>query len=143
MSENEIKIKPVAWTVEEQLGKVAAGEIGFIAEREMIAPAADIPLYDQAAIDRLKKLLKHSEMAAEAEALEVDRRGERIDRLTAERDALRADAERWRHARRLFDYECIEDAQESYESFGRIVIEGACRRADIAIDAARAQEPQA
>ena len=66
-----------------------------------------------------------------------------IDRLTAERDAALVDAERWRHARRLFDYECIEDAQESYESFGRIVIEGACRRADIAIDAARAQEPQA
>ena len=113
MSENEIK--PVAWMVDEQ---GMTGDLGtrlYWARNGGTPPSFGqnhSPLYDQSAIDR----------------------------LTAERDAALVDAERWRHARRLFDYECIEDAQESYESFGRIVSEGACRRADIAIDAARAQE---
>jgi len=52
MSANEIK--PVAWTIDEQLGKVNSGLIGFIAPKEKIIPAADVPLYDQRAIDRLK-----------------------------------------------------------------------------------------
>jgi len=69
MSENEIK--PVAWTIDEQLEKVNSGRIGFIAIRDLITPAADVPLYDQSAIDR----------------------------LTAERDAAVADAERYRWLR--------------------------------------------
>lgn len=108
MSENEIK--PVAWTVEEQLEKVAAGEIGFIADREMIDPAADIPLYGQAAIDR----------------------------LTAERDALRVDAERYRWLRRL-EGKCDSAACVNF-NIGFDWIEAHGVELDAAIDAARAQE---
>ena len=99
------EIKPVAWTIEEQLEKVNSGRIGFIANRDMITPAADIPLYDQSAIDR----------------------------LTAERDAAVADAERYRWIRlRIGGREAVEDDFKwEYQS-------GEClaQEVDAAIDAA-------
>ncbi len=57
--------------------------------------------------------------------------------LIAERDALREDAERWRHARILLTDDDIEGMRGAYESFGKMVSEEECKRADAAIDAAR------
>ena len=49
---------------------------------------------------------------------------------------LKRDAERWRHARRLFTIDDIEGAQGAHDSFGGMVSEDECIRADDAIDAA-------
>ena len=46
------------------------------------------------------------------------------------------DADRWRHARRLFTIDDIEGAQGAHDSFGGMVSEDECIRADDAIDAA-------
>lgn len=61
------------------------------------------------------------------------------DALVKEVEALRADAERWRHARMLLTVDDIEGMQGAYDSFGRMVSEEECKRADAAIDAARAE----
>lgn len=50
--------------------------------------------------------------------------------------ALERDAARWRHARRLFTIDDIEGAQGAHDSFGGMVSEDECIRADAAIDAA-------
>ena len=63
----------------------------------------------------------------------------RVSALVKEVEALREDAERWRHARMLLTVDEIEGAQRDYESFGRLVSEEECKRADAAIDAARAE----
>lgn len=36
---------PVAWTVQDQLDKVATGEVGFISRKDMVDPAPNVPLY--------------------------------------------------------------------------------------------------
>ena len=46
------------------------------------------------------------------------------------------DAERWRHARKLLTVDDIEGAQGAFDSFGGLVSEHECLRADAAIDAA-------
>ena len=51
-------------------------------------------------------------------------------------EAAERDAARWRHARKLLTVDDIEGAQGSYDSFGRLVSENECKRADDAIDAA-------
>lgn len=90
MSEDEIK--PVAWTINESLEKVAAGQIGFIAPREKITPAADVPLYDQSAIDRLTAEMDRMRIIKSQDSDHVSFCHAEIDRLTAERDAALADA---------------------------------------------------
>lgn len=63
--------------------------------------------------------------------------------LIAERDALREDAERWRHARQILIVDQIEAGQFDYENWiasGGQVDEEESKRADEAIDAARANE---
>ena len=47
---------------------------------------------------------------------------------------LKRDADRWRHARRLFTIDDIEGAQGAHDSFGGMVSEDECIRADDAID---------
>ncbi len=37
--------EPVAWTVQDQLDKVATGEVGFISRKDMVDPAPNVPLY--------------------------------------------------------------------------------------------------
>lgn len=56
--------------------------------------------------------------------------------MRREVDILRKDAERWRHARRLFTVDDIESAQREHDSFGGMVSEDGCIQADAAIDAA-------
>lgn len=46
------------------------------------------------------------------------------------------DAKRWRHARKLLTIDDIEGAQGAFDSFGGLVSEHECLRADAAIDAA-------
>ena len=50
-----IEIKPIAWTVQDQLDRVARGEVGFIARLDTIEPAPDVPLYDKATVDTLRR----------------------------------------------------------------------------------------
>lgn len=50
--------------------------------------------------------------------------------------ALERDAKRWRHARKLLTIDDIEGAQGAFDSFGGLVSEHECLRADAAIDAA-------
>lgn len=109
------EIKPVAWTIEDQLEKVNSGRIGFIANRDMITPAADIPLYDQSAIDRMKA--ERDDALAAADFLEVEMAKFQIaaDTAMAERDAAVADAERWNEFCRqvdltIFPYSILDDA---------------------------------
>lgn len=45
------------------------------------------------------------------------------------------DAKRWRHARKLLTIDDIEGAQGAFDSFGGLVSEHECLRADAAIDA--------
>ena len=52
-------------------------------------------------------------------------------------EAAREDAERWRHARKLLTIDDIEGAQGAFDSFGGLVSEDECKRADAAIDQAR------
>ncbi|HBO5316094.1 TPA: ead/Ea22-like family protein [Pseudomonas aeruginosa] len=59
-----------------------------------------------------------------------------IDRLKAENEALRKDAERWRYARTILPYEVIQDAQKDLESWNVGVSEAENKRCDEAIDAA-------
>lgn len=63
-----------------------------------------------------------------------------LDSLRAEAKALRVDAERWRHARKLFDVDAIENCQAYYEEFCMLCSEQECVKADTAIDAARLRE---
>lgn len=53
------EIIPVAWTVQDQIDKVAMGDIGFISRREKIEPAADVPLYSKATVDALHCALRY------------------------------------------------------------------------------------
>ena len=57
-----------------------------------------------------------------------------IASLLGELNAI--DAERWRHARKLLTVDDIEGAQGAFDSFGGLVSEHECLRADAAIDAA-------
>lgn len=52
-------------------------------------------------------------------------------------EAAREDAARWRHARKLLTIDDIEGAQGAFDSFGGLISEDECVRADVAIDAAR------
>jgi len=54
-----IDIKPIVWTVQDQLDRVAQGEVGFIARLDVIDPAPDVPLYDKATVDMLMAALRH------------------------------------------------------------------------------------
>lgn len=56
--------------------------------------------------------------------------------LLAERDALKKDAARWRHARSILTVDAIETAQSEYINFGLPPGESESIRADQAIDAA-------
>lgn len=58
------------------------------------------------------------------------------DALLAERDALKKDAERWRHARNILTVDAIETAQSEYINFGLPPAESESIRVDQAIDAA-------
>jgi hypothetical protein len=60
--------------------------------------------------------------------------------LLDEVEALTADAERWRHARKLLTVDDIEGSQGAFDSFGGLVSEDECKRADSAIDAATAKK---
>ncbi|HFH2965895.1 hypothetical protein [Pseudomonas aeruginosa] len=73
----------------------------------------------------------HQELAPLARKLEAER-----DRLKAENEALRKDAERWRYARTILPYEVIQDAQKDFESWNVGVSEAENKRCDEAIDAA-------
>lgn len=59
-----------------------------------------------------------------------------LDRLKAENEALRKDAERWRYARTILPYEVIQDAQKDLESWNVGVSEAENKRCDEAIDSA-------
>lgn len=61
--------------------------------------------------------------------------------LLAELEAARKDAGRWRHARKLLTVDDIEGAQGAFDSFGGIVSESECLRADTAIDTAMEAQP--
>lgn len=61
---------------------------------------------------------------------------EEVRKLRAEADALRLDAERWRHARMLFTIDDIEGRSEDLRSFGYFASEEENIRADEAIDRA-------
>ena len=58
--------------------------------------------------------------------------------MDREIEALRQDAERWRHARKLLTVDDLEGAQGAFDSFGCLVSEHECLRVDAAIDAAMA-----
>ncbi|MGS6394319.1 hypothetical protein ACVG01_17215 [Pseudomonas aeruginosa] len=73
----------------------------------------------------MKKLIKDGTRAAKER-----------DRLRAENEALRKDAERWRYARTILPYEVIQDAQKDLESWNVGVSEAENKRCDEAIDAA-------
>ena len=109
---SENEIKPVAWVERSENGHDRMWSHSLDAWANR--PANPEPLYSQSAFDR----------------------------LTAERDELRADAERWRHARRILAVEDIESSQDMFDAFGAKCDEHWNRKADAAIDAARAQEPQ-
>lgn len=68
-------------------------------------------------------------------------RAEKLDQslatLRAEIARLEKDAARWRHARKLLTVDDIEGAQGAFDSFGGMVSEEECARADAAIDAAK------
>ncbi|MCS8242767.1 hypothetical protein N0464_08505 [Pseudomonas aeruginosa] len=66
----------------------------------------------------------------------TQRTEEERDRLKAENEALRKDAERWRYARTILPYEVIQDAQKDLESWNVGVSEAENKRCDEAIDAA-------
>ncbi|MBG3986157.1 ead/Ea22-like family protein [Pseudomonas aeruginosa] len=66
---------------------------------------------------------------------------DKIDRLKAENEALRKDAERWRYARTILPYEVIQDAQKDLESWNVGVSEAENKRCDEAIDAAIVSVP--
>lgn len=87
----------------------------------------------------ISKMLRDRADAHNGDRL-CDEAADLIDRLTAERDALRADAERYRWVRlRIAGREAVEDDFKwEYES-------GEClaQEVDAAIDAARAQESKA
>ena len=75
-----LAIDPVAWTVQEQIDRVLAGDVGFIAPLHKIAPELPAPLYSQHAIYRLVRLSRHlirlylvDDYAPDQEA-EVDKR---------------------------------------------------------------------
>lgn len=86
--------------------------------------------------------------AAQAFVIRCFEQGKRIAELEAERDALaaevkalRGDAERWRHARSILTVDQIENAQSDYDAWvsaGETVSDEESKRADEAIDAARA-----
>lgn len=73
----------------------------------------------------MKKLIKDGTRAAKER-----------DRLRAENEALRKDAERWRYARTILPYEVIQDAQKDLESWNVGVSEAENKRCDEAIDTA-------
>lgn len=101
-----------------------------------MTPAEDGPFIRFADYDTLR---------AQLEAAERFTANEGALRMAAEAraEAAEADAQRWRHARKLLAVEDVENAQAAYESFGRLVNEEECARADAAIDAARTKEQQA
>ncbi len=69
---------------------------------------------------------------------EIDGKGllDEIDRLRAEADALRADAMRWRHARKLLRADEIQAGADSLARSGGLFNEAVNVAADKAIDAA-------
>ncbi|MFU5479522.1 hypothetical protein ACM7V8_28495 [Pseudomonas aeruginosa] len=71
----------------------------------------------------------------------TQRTEEERDRLKAENEALRKDAERWRYARTILHYEVIQDAQKDLESWNVGVSEAENKRCDEAIDAAIVSVP--
>ncbi|WP_336217330.1 ead/Ea22-like family protein [Pseudomonas aeruginosa] len=97
----------------------------------------------QAAWDRDQELIEEqrqqiardsqtiNQLRQKLQSAEVDR-----DRLKAENEALRKDAERWRYARTILPYEVIQDAQKDFESWNVGVSEAENKRCDEAIDAA-------
>ncbi|MHC9284125.1 ead/Ea22-like family protein [Pseudomonas aeruginosa] len=97
----------------------------------------------QAAWDRDQELIEEqrqqiardsqtiNQLRQKLQSAEVDR-----DRLKAENEALRKDAERWRYARTILPYEVIQDAQKDLESWNVGVSEAENKRCDEAIDAA-------
>lgn len=71
---------------------------------------------------------------------ELDATIEQRDLLSQEVLRLEKDAGRWRHARKLLTFDDIEGAQGAFDSFGGMVSEEECARADAAIDAAYEKE---
>lgn len=140
MSENEIK--PVAWRcIWSKSGKPVweqyHDESDPMPEQWDVRPNEVRPLYGQSAIDRLRVQLKHCTGALEAEVLEVERRGERIDRLTAERDAAVAERDAILDAA-VRARRCLAWGSQQRPEFA-----AEYEALDAAIDAARVQEPQA
>jgi len=65
-----------------------------------------------------------------------------VDEAAAALEAARADAERWRHARRILTVEDIESSQDMFDAFGVEGDEHENRKADAAIDQARGKAGQ-
>lgn len=141
MSENEIK--PVAWRcIWSKSGKPAweqyHDESDPMPEQWDVRPNEVRPLYDLSAIDRLIARARGFRAIANEAAGMLEDAEDRIDRLTAERDELRADAERYRWLRRL-EGECDSAACVNF-NIGFDWIEAHGVELDAAIDAARAKE---
>lgn len=84
--------------------------------------------------DLIEMLRRLAEWPDEADPVTIGAiAGEAADAL----EAAREDAKRWRHARKLLTFDDIEGAQGAYESFGKLISEDECKRADAAIDQAR------
>ena len=95
-------------------------------------------------ISRLRARLAAEKAVRETGHNAADREQAELIRLltnaAAALEEAREDAERWRHARKLLTIDDIEGAQGAYESFGRLISEDECKRADAAIDQARGKE---
>ncbi|OWQ73822.1 hypothetical protein [Stenotrophomonas maltophilia] len=90
----------------------------------------------QAEIARLRAELQNAAKAAlDAVALSCEKERE-ADRLRAEVEAYRKDAERWQHARKLLSVDDIAECQRTLEEWNFLISEDECKRADEAIDAA-------
>lgn len=101
------------------------------------------PLYSQATVDTLRAQLEAAQQVIAEAATTCGQAQARAEAAEAECARLREDAERWQHARMLLTIDDIEGAQGAFDSFGQLISEEECARADAAIDAARTKEQQA
>lgn len=162
MSENEIK--PIAWMLEcQNMGNGTGWKLSWTRSGAGVClrlngEAHEVALYDQSAIDRLLEKIDRLEMiesswlefmgktdwvqtASEPHELgkhRADVLKDRIDRLTAERDAAVADAERYRFLRNAPTEIPAAGVEVAIWDDGEgEAIRGA--ELDVAIDAARAE----
>ncbi|MEW2894475.1 hypothetical protein [Stenotrophomonas maltophilia] len=90
----------------------------------------------QEEIARLRAELQNAAKAAlDAVALSCAKERE-ADALRAEAEALRKDAGRWQHARKLLSVDDIAERQRTIEEWNFLISEDECKRADEAIDTA-------